>query len=114
MKKEPEVKQTAASTEAAVKKAAAPKAGTEKPAKPAAKKPAAPRKRTAAKASQDVYIQYGGGEWNVADLVERAKAAYAAQGHDLADAKKVTVYVKPQEGRAYYVVNDVDTGSVVL
>ena len=50
----------------------------------------------------------------MAALVEQAKADYAAQGHDAASIKKVAVYVKPQEGRAYYVVNDTDTGSVTL
>lgn len=110
MKKDTEVKQTATSTEAAVKKAAAPKAER----KPAAKKPAAPRKRAAAKVSEEVYVQFGAGEWSVAALVEQAKADYAAQGHDAAGINKVAVYVKPQEGRAYYVVNDTDTGSVTL
>ena len=32
----------------------------------------------------------------------------------MASIKKVAVYVKPQEGKAYYVVNDTDTGSVAL
>ena len=31
-----------------------------------------------------------------------------------AGINKVAVYVKPQEGMAYYVVNDTDTGSVTL
>lgn len=113
MKKETELKQAVTAAEP-VEQAAAPKAEAKKPAKPAAKKPAAPRRKAAAKTSQEVYVQFGGGQWSVADLVEQAKAAYAAQGHDLADAKKVCVYVKPEEGKAYYVVNDVDTGSVAL
>lgn len=110
MKKDTEVKQAVANTETAAKKPAAPKA--EK--KPAARKPAAPRKRAAAKASEEVYVQFGAGEWNAAALVEQAKTDYAAQGHDVASIKKVAVYVKPQEGKAYYVVNDTDTGSVAL
>ncbi len=110
MKKDTEVKQAVANTETAAKKPAAPKA--EK--KPAARKPAAPRKRAAAKVSEEVYVQFGAGEWSVAALVEQAKADYAAQGHDAASIKKVAVYVKPQEGKAYYVVNDTDTGSVAL
>ena len=101
MKKDTEVKQAVANTETAAKK-------------PAARKPAAPRKRAAAKASEEVYVQFGAGEWNAAALVEQAKADYAAQGHDVASIKKVAVYVKPQEGKAYYVVNDTDTGSVAL
>ena len=68
MKKDTEVKQAVANTETAAKKPAAPKA--EK--KPVAKKPAAPRKRAAAKASEEVYVQFGAGEWNAAALVEQA------------------------------------------
>ena len=49
-----------------------------------------------------------------AALVEKAKADYVAAGHKATEAKKVTVYVKPEEGKAYYVVNDTDTGSVAL
>lgn len=78
-----------------------------------AKKSAAPRKR-AAKVEQAVYVQYGDGEWNMAALVEAAKSDYAAQGHDPAQVKKLSLYVKPQDGRAYYVINDADTGSVTL
>ena len=107
MKKETEVKVTET-----VKKAAAPKAEAEKKvaAPKAAKKPAAPRR----KAADTVYVQYGAAEWDVAALVEKAKADYVAAGHKATEAKKVTVYVKPEEGKAYYVVNDTDTGSVAL
>lgn len=108
MKKETEVKVTET-----VKKAAAPKAEAEKKAvaPKAAKKPAATTRR---KAADTVYVQYGAAEWDVAALVEKAKADYVAAGHKATEAKKVTVYVKPEEGKAYYVVNDTDTGSVAL
>ena len=118
MKKETEVKVTetvkkaAAPKAEAEKKAVAPKAEAEKKAAApkAAKKPAAPRR----KAADTVYVQYGAAEWDVAALVEKAKADYVAAGHKATEAKKVTVYVKPEEGKAYYVVNDTDTGSVAL
>ena len=117
MKKETEVKVTetvkkaAAPKAEAEKKVAAPKAEPKKAAAPkAAKKPAAPRR----KAADTVYVQYGAAEWDVAALVEKAKADYVAAGHKATEAKKVTVYVKPEEGKAYYVVNDTDTGSVAL
>lgn len=50
-------------------------------------------------------MQFGGEEWKVADLSERAKAAYLAQGHRASGIKKLSVYVKPEEGKAYYVIN---------
>ena len=109
-KAEAEKKAVAPKAEAE-KKVAAPKAEPKKAAAPkAAKKPAAPRR----KAADTVYVQYGAAEWDVAALVEKAKADYVAAGHKATEAKKVTVYVKPEEGKAYYVVNDTDTGSVAL
>lgn len=97
MKQEPKPRQVAA----------------DKPAAAPARKPAAPRKRTA-KPVQEVYLQFGGGQWSFAELAERAKAACAAQGHDLTDSKKLAVYVKPEERMVYYVVDGDHTGSLAL
>ena len=63
---------------------------------------------------EEVYVQFGGEEWKVADLTERAKAAYLAEGHRASGIKKLAVYVKPEEGKAYYVVNDKESGSIDL
>ena len=63
---------------------------------------------------EEVYVQFGGEEWKVADLSERAKAAYLAQGHRASGIKKLSVYVKPEEGKAYYVINDKESGSIDL
>ena len=43
-----------------------------------------------------------------------ASPAYTAQGHTDASIKKLTVYLKPDEGKAYYVVNDAENGSIDL
>lgn len=111
MKQQSEILATAAKAQAPAKKAAT--AAIPKEEKQAAvKKPAATRRKAAAKPGQEVYIQFGAGEWNVSELVERVKADYMAQGH--AAPKKVSVYVKPEDGRVYYVVNDDHTGSVAL
>ena len=81
--------------------------------KAAEKKPAV--KKTTAKAVksvEEVFVQFGGEEWNLSDLTAKAKEAYAAQGHKAAAIKKITLYVKPEEHKAYYVINEADTGSV--
>lgn len=70
--------------------------------------------KTAAKRAEEVYLQAGGQEWNISDCRERAVADYAAQGHTEASIKKLVVYLKPDEGRAYYVVNDTENGSIDL
>ncbi len=63
-------------------------------------------------AEKEILMQYGGGEWSVADLEERAIAAYVAEGHRRGRISKLTVYLKPEERKIYYVVNDKTTGSV--
>lgn len=82
----------------------------------AAAKPAA--KRASAKLPiqkvEEVYLQSGGEEWNISDCKERAVAAFVAQGHRPSTVKKLVVYLKPEEGKVYYVVNDGETGSFDL
>jgi len=77
-------------------------------------KPEQDAKKTAAKRVEEMYLQTGGQEWNISDCRERAVADYTAQGHTEASIKKLTVYLKPDEGKAYYVVNDTENGSIDL
>ena len=70
----------------------------------------APVKRAACKKSA-VYVQYAGKEVDVNAVVEAAKAAFPGKKSDI---KSVSVYVKPEEEKAYYVINDTETGSVDL
>ena len=74
--------------------------------KATAKKAAAPKK-TAVK--ETVYLQYLGKELNSADIVEAAKKASGEK-----NITSITVYLKPEENKAYYVVNGDVTGSVEL
>lgn len=105
--KKPATKRAAAAKKApaAKKTAAAKKAPAEKKAA-AEKKPAT--RRASAKAADVVVLQMGGAEWNMADL--KAKALAAA---DKKSAKKVELYVKPEEGKVYFVVDGQD-GAVEL
>ena len=71
--------------------------------------------RTAApKKVELAYVQFAGKEWDMAEVVKKAKEDYLAQGNKATSMKKFCVYVKPEEGLAYYVVNDTETGSVEL
>lgn len=110
----PRTKKTPAEAPAPVQEAAAP-ARTAKKAAPA-KKAAAARKapEAAVERVEELYLQVAGGEWNVSDCKERAAAAYAAAGNEVSGIRKLTVYLKPEEGRLYYVVNDEATGSIDL
>ena len=82
---------------------------------PAAEAPAAEGKtRKSAKAparrgrpplAPEVYVEYSGKQYNITDLVDRAKADYRLT-HKVG-VQSCKVYIKPEEEAAYYVVNKV-------
>lgn len=92
---------------------AAPAKAAKKPAakKAAAKKPAA--KATDVKVS--VNVQFGGKSYTTEDLVKIAKDVWK---YDLkqkaADFKSVELYVKPEDGMTYYVINGKEAGSFYI
>ncbi len=90
-----------ATKKAATTKAAAPKAAAEKKA-PAKK---APAKKTTAKV--DLYIQFGGATVSVADIEKNVKKVVKGK-------KAYTVYVKPEESKAYIVADGETTGMDVF
>lgn len=70
------------------------------------KEKAAPVKKASVNVSEEVFVQFGNSEVLTKDIVEKVKAAYVAEGHTADSVKKIRVYIKPEEGMAYYVVND--------
>ncbi len=90
----------------------APVKETKKEQKAPAKKPRAPK--APVEKTQKVYIQFGGMEWEVDALLEQVKAAYVAQGHRASAIRDLNVYVKPEDGKAYYTINDKTSGSIDL
>ena len=88
-----------AETKAAAPKAAAAKAETET----AAKKPAAKK----AEPKFDLYIQFGGATVAVADIEKNVKKVVKGK-------KAYTVYVKPEESKAYIVADGETTGMDVF
>ena len=77
----------------AAKKTAAKKA----PAKKAAPKKAAPKKPVEAKV--DFFVEYAGVQVSVDDVINNVKATYGK------DAKEISVYLKPEESKAYFVAD---------
>lgn len=55
---------------------------------------------------EEIFVQFGNQEVFAADVVERVKNAYIAEGHTAESIEKVRVYIKPEESMIYYVVND--------
>ena len=96
----------------AEKKAPAAKAEKKAPAAKAEKKaPAAKaeKKTPAAKAAAEVVLQWNGNDYTYDRLLQSAKDVWQYdQGKNVADFKKAVIYVKPEEGKAYVVVNDTD------
>jgi chromatin remodeling complex protein RSC6 len=98
-----EEKKAAAPKKTAVK-AEAPKA-EEKKAAPAKK---APAKKAAVKTSETVFIEFAGGQIEIASIVEKVKESLAGKA-----VKDLKVYYQPEKSVAYYTA-DGESGSVNL
>ena len=78
----------------------------------AAKKPAAKTAKTAAKAaapSVKVFVEYQGKQMDMDAILATVKATAGVK-----TIKTLEVYVKPEDGAAYYVVNGKDGGKADL
>lgn len=118
-----EKKTTKAAPKATVKKTVAKTtetkaAKTTTKAAPKAEKAAAKtttRTRKAAAVKESICIQFAGKEYTTEQLVQIAKDVWE---HDLqknpADFKEVKLYVKPEEAKAYYVINETESGSFAI
>lgn len=79
----------------------------------------ATKKTRAAKAAKaalkpEIFVQFQDKEGIVEDAVEKAKAQFVAEGHRESSIKSLRVYLKPEDGAAYYVINDKIAGRVDL
>lgn len=90
-----------AATKAAEKKPAAKKATTAKKA---------PAK--AAKVENNIYVQFSGMEFDTAAIERAVKADYTAK-NGKKDMKSVSIYIKPEDMKAYYVIDGI-IGDVAL
>lgn len=113
-KKAPAKKAAAPKKEAAkkapAKKAEAPKAAAKKAP---AKKAAAPK--AAAKKAATLYVQFADKSYSMDELVKIAEDVWVYDlGKKAADMKSVEIYVKPEESRAYFVVNGEENGSFLI
>ena len=105
--KAPAVKKETVKKETA-KKAPAKKAEAKAPAKKAEAKAPAAKKA----ASAVVHVQFSGKEYKMEDFVNIAKDVWKYDlGKKAADFKSVELYVKPEESKAYYVINGEVTGN---
>lgn len=107
------VEEKAAAKTETVKDTAAETKETAKPARE--KKPSRAAKKAAKEELKpEVFIQYQGNEAIVADVIEKAKNEFVADGHRASSIKSLQVYLKPEEFAAYYVINQKFAGRVDL
>lgn len=114
VKSEPETKVTEATT----KKTAAKKTAEKTPAKrttakktttkAAAKKTTrrTATKKTTMEVKADVFVQFRGMEYSEKQIMEKVVAAWEAEGKKATAIKRAKLYVKPEDGKAYYVINE--------
>ena len=73
----------------------------------------AAKTRTKKKAvTEEVLLQYRGMQVSVEALLADAKADWIARGNKEKDYVSCKLYLKPEDRRAYYVINDTDEGNV--
>jgi proline dehydrogenase len=94
---------TAEVVETKAKEAAKTTAKKAETVKKAVKK-AAPKKKEESKTS--LILQFAGQEIDLSNLEEKVKAQFVAEGHRAGCIKLLNIYAKPEEGKAYYVIND--------
>ena len=105
------VKAAEKTTKAVAEKAEEVKEAVKETAKDSAKRTTT--RKTAVK--ETVYLQYLGKEINKDDLVKQVKDIWTKELKNKAgDLKSITLYLKPEENMAYYVINDDVTGSIAL
>lgn len=74
----------------------------------------APAKKAAAKSETVITVQFQGNEVAISSVEDKVKAQFVAEGHKASSIKTLSIYVKPEEHSAYYVINGDVTGRVDL
>lgn len=110
----PKAEEVKAEVKAEVKEEAKKAPAKKEPAKKTPAKKATPAKAAKAEIKTALYVQFAGNEVTEADIIDKVKAAYVAEGHKESAIKEINLYVKPEEYAVYYVINDKAIGKVNL
>ena len=87
----------------------------EKPVAKAAEKKTTTRRTAKKEATAEVYVQFMGKEVYAKDVLENVKKIWTEEmGKKEKDLKDVKIYIKPEEYKAYYVINGDITGAIGL
>ena len=114
-----EIKATAkTAARTAVKEAKAAKETVKKTAAKEVKVAKEEVKKTAAKrpSKKDMkvrtFVEYYGKQVEEKEMIARVKKAWTKKGKRVGEIKTLELYVKPEEGAVYYVINSEETGAV--
>ena len=114
-----EIKATAkTAARTAVKEAKAAKETVKKTAAKEVKEAKEAVKKTAAKrpSKKDMkvrtFVEYYGKQVEEKEMIARVKKAWTKKGKRVGEIKTLELYVKPEEGAVYYVINSEETGAV--
>ena len=77
-----------------------------KAVKKTASKKSAAKKADKPELKPELYVEYQGRQATGAAVVDKVKAAFVASGHRASSIKSLQIYIKPEEFKAYYVIND--------
>lgn len=109
-KPEIEVKVDTKKTETVEKKEPAKKPAAKKTTAKKATTKKAPAKKAAAKKEIDVkaevFVQCNGLEYSEKNIMEKVVAAWEAEDKKVSAIKRTKLYIKPEDGKAYYVINE--------
>lgn len=97
-------KEEPAKAEKNVSVKAEPKAEKKAPAKKPVKKTTA--KKDSVEVKADVFVQIYGNEYSEQEIMKKVIAAWEAEGKKASAIKRAKLYIKPEEGKAYYVINE--------
>ena len=106
------VKAVTETVKEAAKKVEEVTADTKKAVKSTAAKTATKTAAKKAVVKETVYLQYMGKEINKEDIMKNVKEVWTKElKNKVGDMKSVTLYLKPEENKAYYVINGEFDGS---
>lgn len=68
-----------------------------------------------AQPTMEIYLQYGGKECSTKAIAQKVRDIWTKDmGRTAESMKTVSIYLKPEENMAYYVINEETTGKIEL
>jgi len=58
----------------------------------------------------EFFVEFDGQQINLEDIQEAIKGSWRSDGNKVKDLKSLQIYYKPQEHKAYYVINGESKG----